>query len=229
MTSPRIIALDGPVAAGKTAVGKALAHRLGWRFLDTGAMYRAVAWAALQRHIAPDDANALTTLAQSLHIHLANGPDPRWLVDGQDVTHALRTPAVEAIVSQVSAVPGVRQVLVARQRALAQEGNIIVAGRDIGTVVLPRAPLKIFLLASLETRARRRWLELQASPHSPPPTLEEVRRALEERDRRDSTRSTSPLRPAPDAILLDTDPYTIDEVVQRILALAEEKWGALHG
>ncbi|MCS7207697.1 MAG: (d)CMP kinase, partial [Dehalococcoidia bacterium] len=158
----RIIALDGPVAAGKTAVGKALAQRLGWRFLDTGAMYRAVAWAAWQRGISPSDGDALTALANTLTIELVNGPDPRWLVDGQDVTPFLRLPQVEAIVSQVSAVPGVRRALVARQRALAQEGNIIVAGRDIGTVVLPDAPLKVFLLASVETRAMRRWRELQA-------------------------------------------------------------------
>lgn len=219
----RVIAIDGPVAAGKTAVGKALAQRLGWRFLDTGAMYRAVAWAALQRGISPDDTQALTALAFSLQIHLANGPNPRWLVDGRDVTRELRSPKVEAIVSQVSAVPGVRQAMVARQRAIAQGGNIIVAGRDIGTVVLPDAPLKVFLLASIETRARRRWLEIQTTGNSPPPTLEEVRRTLEERDRRDSSRSLSPLRPALDAVLLDTDPYTIDEVVQRILALMAAK------
>ncbi|MFN3974296.1 MAG: (d)CMP kinase [Dehalococcoidia bacterium] len=219
----RVIAIDGPVAAGKTAVGKALAQRLGWRFLDTGAMYRAVAWAALQRGISPDDTQALTTLAVSLQIHLANGPDPHWLVDGQDVTRELRSPQVEAIVSQVSAVPGVRQAMVARQRAIAQGGNIVVAGRDIGTVVLPDAPLKVFLLASLETRARRRWLEIQTAGNSTPPTLEEVRRTLEERDQRDSSRPLSPLRPAPDAVLLDTDPYTIEEVVQRILALLADR------
>lgn len=217
----RVIAIDGPVAAGKTAVGKALAQRLGWRFLDTGAMYRAVAWAALQRNISPDDADALTALASSLQVDLANGPDPRWLVDGRDVTQELRSPQVEAIVSQVSAVPGVRRAMVARQRALAAGGNIIVAGRDIGTVVLPDAPLKVFLLASVETRARRRWLEVQNA--GTPPTLEEVRRSLEERDRRDSSRSLSPLRPAPDAVLLDTDPYTIEEVVQRIMALVAER------
>ena len=219
----RVIAIDGPVAAGKTAVGKALAQRLGWRFLDTGAMYRAVAWAAIQRCVSPDDPVALTALAQSLRIDLANGPDPRWLVDGQDVTRELRSPQVEAIVSQVSAVPGVRQALAARQRAIAQEGNIVVAGRDIGTVVVPDALLKVFLLASVETRARRRWLEIQTAGNSPPPALEEVRRTLEERDQRDSSRSLSPLRPAPDAVLLDTDPYTIDEVVQRILALLAAK------
>ncbi|MCS7206816.1 MAG: (d)CMP kinase, partial [Dehalococcoidia bacterium] len=114
-------------------------------------------------------------------------------------------------------------------RALAQEGNIIVAGRDIGTVVLPDAPLKVFLLASVETRAMRRWRELQASSNSASFSLEEVRRSLEERDRRDSTRAVSPLQPAPDAVLLDTDPYTIDEVVQKILALAHQRWGEGRG
>jgi cytidylate kinase len=219
----RVIALDGPVAAGKTAVGKALARRLGWRFLDTGVMYRAVAWAALEKGIPLDDDNALTALAERLPLEMRDGPDPRWLVDGRDVTPLLRSPQVEAVVSRVAAVPGVRRALVERQRAWAQGGDIVVAGRDIGTVVLPDAPVKVFLLASVETRARRRWLELLATSPSPP-SLEEVRRALEERDRLDSTRPISPLQPAPDAVVIDTDPYTIDEVAERILALAAERW-----
>jgi len=221
---PRVIALDGPAAAGKSTVGRRLAASLGYPFLDTGSMYRAVTWAALQHGVDLGDDDALGDLASSLRIDVqrARGEDSaRILVDGGDVTDHLRSPEVEAAVSLVSRVAGVREALVRAQRELAGRRPVVMAGRDIGTVVLPDADLKVYLDASLDERSRRRHEEMaplgrEASPES---VLEDLRR----RDRIDSRRAVSPLRPAEDAIIIDTDGLSLDEVVERVLALVERR------
>lgn len=221
MPRPSTVALDGPVAAGKTTVGRLLAQRLGYRFLDTGAMYRAVTWAALARGIDPQDEASLSRLAQSLAIEVVAADDgvERVLVQGRDAAQELRRPEVEQAVSLVARVAGVRQALVSKQRALAQEGSIVMVGRDIGTVVLPHADLKVFLLASVQERARRRHQELQTLGQKV--KFRSVLRDLERRDLLDSQRSVAPLRPAPDARQLDTDGLTPEQVVERILALMD--------
>lgn len=221
MTPPRAaktIAIDGPVASGKTAVGRRVAAALGFHFLDTGLLYRAVAWAAVQRGTPPDDEAALTALANGLRIEVTEpGEGERVLVDGDDVTDALKNSAVEGIVSRTSRIPGVRLALVAMQRELADRGQVVMAGRDIGTVILPEADAKLFLRASVAERARRRHLELQATGGRT--SLAQVQREIEARDLVDTQRASSPLRPADDAHLLDTDDVSLDEVVERVLAL----------
>ncbi len=216
----RRVAIDGPVASGKSAVGRALARRLGYRFIDTGLMYRAVAWAALCRGIDPEDGERLAELARSLDIELRwspEGEELRVLVDGRDVTGPLRSPEVEGIVSAVSARPEVRRVLVEKQRRLAEDGPVVMAGRDIGTVVLPDADFKVFLTASAEERARRRYLERLA--RGEPAHYEAVLAEVKRRDEYDSGRPVAPLKPAPDSLILDTGGLSLDEVVERLLGL----------
>ncbi len=221
VTRPHIIAIDGPVAAGKTSVGRLLARRLRYHFVDTGLMYRAVTWLALQGNANLDDASALTDLARHAGIELK--PAPRRaggsavMADGQDITARLRTPRVERAVSIVSRVRGVRRALVRMQRRLARDGGVVMVGRDIGTVVLPRADVKVYLHASPEKRARRRCLELRQSGHGVSYTtvLKDIRR----RDRLDSERAVSPLRQAPDARVVNTDGLTLEQVVDEILTL----------
>jgi cytidylate kinase len=221
---PRVIAIDGPAAAGKSTVGRMLGARLGYPFLDTGAIYRAMTWTALHRGVDLSDDEALSELAASISIDIAppapDGVEPCTIfVDGQDVTPHLRRPEVEAAVSLVSRVAGVRTALVEVQRQLAGRNAVVMAGRDIGTVVLPGANLKVYLDASVQERARRRFAELTALGMDV--TEERVRDDLRRRDRIDSQRSVSPLRPADDAIAVDTDGLTLEEVVQRIAELAE--------
>lgn len=218
---PLIVAIDGPSAAGKSSVGHRLAQRLGYRFLDTGAMYRALTWLALERGIDPEDEVALAELAKRAKMEV--GPPPRGAdessvrVDGRDVTRLLRSAAVEQAVSLVSRVPAVRQALVERQQRIASDGTIVVTGRDIGTVVLPEAELKVYLDASLEERARRRHRELAAMGRQS--TLAEVMADMRRRDSIDRGRETSPLRPAGDAVVIKTDGLSLERVVERILAL----------
>ncbi len=221
---PRVIAIDGPAAAGKTTVGRQVAARLEYPFLDTGAMYRAITWTALHRGVDLSDEEALAELARAARMDL--GPpapgsiEPATIiVDGEDVTEKLRQPEVEAAVSLVSRVAGVRSALVAKQRELAGRHAVVMAGRDIGTVVLPRADLKVYLDASVEERARRRYLELKQLGQDPGEraVLDDLRR----RDAIDSQRAQSPLRAAADAIVIDTDGLTLDEVVERVMALVE--------
>ncbi|MDR7420075.1 MAG: (d)CMP kinase [Armatimonadota bacterium] len=222
---PPVIAIDGPTASGKSTVARAIARRLGLEYLDTGAMYRSVALVATQQGLDLNDAPAMTRLASTLRIESRpNGAGDRTLVDGRDVTEAIRAPEVSTAASVVSALPGVRAALVARQRERAASGGIVMEGRDIGTVVLPDADLKIFLEATLEARARRRHAELQARGVSI--SLEEVQRQEAERDRRDATRTHSPLRPARDAVVIDTTALTPDEVVGTILRLLRERMEA---
>jgi cytidylate kinase len=222
--APRVIAIDGPAAAGKSTVGRKISAQLGYPFLDTGAIYRAVTWTALHRGVDLSDEDALSDLAASISVDVGP-PAPESIepctifVDGDDVTARLRQPEVEAAVSLVSRVAGVREALLKLQRDLAGRNAVVMAGRDIGTVVLPEADLKIYLDASVEERARRRFAELSALGMDV--TEEDVREDLRRRDRIDSRRSVSPLRPAEDAVVLDSDGLTLEEVVQRLAKLVE--------
>jgi len=217
-----IVAIDGPVGAGKSTVARAVAQRLRFRYVDTGAMYRSVAWAALQRGISLSDERAVTALAQSLQIDFVTDPEgQRVLVDGVDVTDLIRTPQVSDGASVVSVYPGVREAMVAVQRRLGADGGVVMEGRDIGTVVFPDAEIKVFLDASLDERARRRFEELRARGASA--DLESVRRAEEERDRRDRTRSHSPLRAASDAVVIDSTGIPADEVAAGIVQLVQRR------
>lgn len=219
MAKPATIAIDGPGGAGKNAVGRLLARRLGYRFVDTGAMYRALTWLALKEGVSLEDEEALSHLAARTRINLDTSPNGEGAVqiDGQEATEGLRSSPVEEGVSLVSRVAGVRESLVAQQRRLAQGGGVVMVGRDIGTVVLPQAELKVYLDAPLEERARRRYLELQKLGQEP--NYQAILDQLRRRDRLDSERSVSPLRPAPDAKGIDTDGLALEEVVARVLSL----------
>ncbi len=219
---PGIIAIDGPAAAGKSTVGKAVAERLSYRYLDTGAMYRAVTWIALQRGVDIQDEAAVTDLAGAIDIDITaptddDGRQYTVLVDGQDVTWALRRPEVDANVSAVSAYPGVRQALLAQQRRIAGRGEAVVVGRDIGTVVLPDADLKIYLDASAEERARRRYQERLA--RGEPADYEAILQDMRRRDQLDSSRATAPLRPADDAVIVNTDGLSVKEVIDTVMSV----------
>jgi cytidylate kinase len=198
-------------------VGLHLARELGYRLVDTGMMYRALTWLALQRGISVEDEDGLTRLAREARIELGQpGPNsgPTIKVDGGDVTSELRSPDVDRNVSYVSRLAGVRQAMVERQRQLASEGKLIMLGRDIGTIVLPDAPLKVYLDASALERASRRHRELQEAGGDRP--LEDVLRELEQRDEMDKQRHVSPLRPADDALVIDTDGLPLEEVIERV-------------
>jgi cytidylate kinase len=218
MSLKKIIAIDGPAGAGKSTVAKAVAKKLNYLYIDTGAMYRTVAYAALLRGIGVGEEEKLTKLAASIKIDMkVSGDTYKVYCDGQDVSELIRTPEVGAAASPVSAVLGVREHLVAQQQRLAAKGKVVMDGRDICTKVLPNADCKIFLTASIQVRAKRRWLELFAKGIDV--ELEDVAREIEERDYRDSHRVHSPLVQASDAILLDTSYLNIDEVIQKILEL----------
>lgn len=223
---PSTIAIDGPVASGKSTISELLARRLGYLYLDTGAMYRAVTWAALERGISIGDEVAVTALAEQLRIDITpptvdDGRQYTVLADGVDVTWAIRTPQVDANVSPVSAYPGVRLALVAQQRRVAAGGRVVMVGRDIGTVVLPDADLKIYLDASVEERARRRWRELRARGEEA--DYEGVLASMRRRDEIDSHRAVSPLRVAEDAVVVDTTDLSIEEVLAEVERLVEER------
>jgi cytidylate kinase len=222
---PLLIAIDGPAGAGKSAVARAVAVRLGLPYLDTGAMYRAVALLALRAGLGPDlDANALASvvrLAHRLSVRFTGDPRrQRVEVDGQDVTRELRDPEVSTMASVVSAIPEVRREMVPRQREAAARSGGVVEGRDIGTVVFPDAAVKVFLTAAPEVRARRRFDELAG--HGVAATFDDVLAEQRERDRRDSTRPDSPLRPAEGAVVVDTSVLTLEEAVDAVVALVPE-------
>jgi cytidylate kinase len=220
-----VVAIDGPAGAGKSTVSKRLARRLGYRLLDTGAIYRAVALVAGERGIAWDDAAGCAATAAGLEIDFAFGGDEvnRVFVAGRDVSQAIRTPAISQGASRVSALPDVRAALLGLQRRLGQAGGVVAEGRDIGTVVFPDAGAKFFLVASPGERARRRAEELRAGGQ--PVDEEAVRREVEERDRRDSERAAAPLRRAEDALLVDSSGRTIDEVVGEMEAVVRARGG----
>ena len=214
---PLVVALDGPASSGKSSVGSAAAREVGFRFCDTGLLYRAITWLVLQRGIDPADPGALVALVGE--VELAADPSGRLarvLVDGEDVTVQVHTPEVDRRVSEVSRVAELRAALLERQRAIASGGRIVVAGRDIGTVVLPRAGLKVFLDASVDERARRRAEERLLYPDGPEAraVLAELRR----RDDLDRNRPVAPLRPAPEAVHIVTDGNTFEQTVAEVVA-----------
>ncbi|MGB8644662.1 MAG: (d)CMP kinase [Anaerolineae bacterium] len=220
--TPSTIAIDGPAASGKSTLGELLAERLSYFYFDTGIMYRAVTWTALERGVPIPDETAVTRLAESIHIDILSPTvaDARQFtvtVDGADVTWQIRRPEVDANVSPVSAYAGVRAALNPQFRRIAERGRIIMAGRDIGTVVLPNADLKIYLDATVEARARRRQIEREAQGRHI--SLEEMKQEIERRDRIDSSRLVAPLRRAPDAVYLDNTGLSIEETVERTLQI----------
>jgi CMP/dCMP kinase len=222
MSLPRIIAIDGPAASGKSTLGKSLAEQLGYLYFDTGVLYRAITWAALEYGIDVTKEAPVTHLAETLQIDVrppsqTDGRSFDVWIDDQDITWEIRHPQVDARVSIVSAYPGVRRALVGQQRRIGLRGDVVMVGRDIGTVVLPEADLKIYLDASVEERARRRYDELISRGYSP--DLDEIRRSMRERDRIDSTRRVAPLRPAQDARILDSDELDAGQVLALALEL----------
>ncbi len=211
----QVIAIDGPVAAGKTTVGRELARKLDLDYLDTGVMYRAITWLALRRKVSIADEAGLGRLAQESPIRLAGQDSSTVFVSGERVGPELWEPKVVRNVSQVARVPEVRRALVEQQRALAAEGRMVMVGRDIGTVVLPNADLKLFITASAEVRAHRRWQELRDQGQDP--DLDQVLQETRERDRIDSQRADSPLIPAKDAVLVETDELSAEQVTDLII------------
>ena len=219
------VAIDGPMGSGKSTVARELARRLGFRYVDTGAMYRAVAVVAIRRGVDPDDPAAVAALVRTITLTLPVSFDrtPGVAVDGEDVTADLRSVQVNQIVAKIARVPEVRTVLGALQRSLATGGPVVMEGRDIGSVILPQAQIKVFLTASPETRAQRRHHELTAA--GTPLPLSEVRRILDEDDRIASTRQLAPLRLAPGAVVIDSTELSVDQVVAQIASLVDQARG----
>jgi len=221
-----VITIDGPVAAGKTTVGKQLAEKLGYQFLDTGIMYRAVTWAVLESGIDPSDENAVSEKAEKIVINIVpptvnDGRSNDVYVDGVEVTQKLWENNVRDAVSLVSSYRRVRQALTEKQRQIGKKGRVVMVGRDIGTVVVSDAKYKFFLVASVEERARRRFQEIRSKGKEA--NLEEIRHSLEERDRQDSSRNFAPLKPAEDALIIDTDGKNVEQVVEEILRKIKTK------
>lgn len=220
-----IIAIDGTAASGKSTIAAMLSEKLNYLYLDTGVMYRAVTWATLDRNIDVHNELLVSKLAEQLLIEvqpptIKDGRQATILADSQDITWSIRSRYVERDVSLVSSYPGVRTALTAQQRQLAQQGSIIMVGRDIGTVVLPQADLKIFMQASPEERARRRYQEFMAQGNGA--DYDAILTAILERDKQDREKPISPLLPADDAHLINTDSLTVDEVMTEITALVEK-------
>lgn len=234
---PSVIAIDGPAASGKSTVGLRLAQHYGSLFLDTGSMYRALTLAVLRRGLDLADEGAISQLATDLDLAIMPAGDQddgrhyTVLLDGDDVTWDIRLPEVDAAVSQVSSYQDVRQEMVRRQREYARRGNVVMVGRDIGTVVVPDAPLKLYVTASAGERARRRWVDRQQQGH--PDDYVAILADVERRDAIDSSREHSPLRPADDAIDVDTTGRDVEdvvaEIIDRINTLVEGPHGALSG
>jgi cytidylate kinase len=215
-----IVAIDGPAGAGKSTLAERVARRLGFVYINSGAMYRAVALWALRLEVSTTDMHRLEQLAKEASIVLTPG-DGRVLLNGEDVTEAIREPRVTQAASQVSAVPGVRRALLPRQRALAEQSSVVMEGRDIGSVVFPQAQVKIFLDANSSERARRRALELEQNGTAA--DVQSVEGELLQRDRRDRTRAEAPLVQAPDAELIDTSGLTVEEVEEIVLRLVRSR------
>lgn len=221
------IAIDGPAGTGKSTVAKRVAEELGYTFVDTGALYRCVALASVEQGLGLDQPEALGELAARVEIAFGplEGGRQAVFLDGRDVTDAIRRPPADSLCSPVSAVPAVRAALLEQQRGFARRGPVVMEGRDIQTVVLPDAQVKVFLTASPEVRAQRRFDQLPAGST----TLAEVEDNVRERDERDSSRAVAPLRAAAEAVLIDTDTLTIAQVTERIVALARERGGRCDG
>lgn len=215
-----LIAIDGPSGAGKGTVARAVSKKLGYRHIDTGAMYRAVGWKALHDGLALEDEASVATLAEVANLVVEDGV---VAVDGHDVTRAIRTPEMDKTAAAVARLPRVRAALVARQRAIGAQGGVVMEGRDIGTVVFPDATVKVYLDASAEERARRRANDTAHSGGVAGQAA--VAAALEARDRSDTTRTASPLTVAPDAVVIDTTDVPVDEVVRRVLDLVQRQLG----
>lgn len=225
MSIPSTIAIDGPAASGKSTIGRRLAEALGYLFFDTGVMYRAVTWGALQRGIAIPDETAVTALAETALIEVRpptqdDGRACDVLLDGIDITWETRSPQVDGNVSPVSTYRGVRQALTVQQRRIGLHGRVVMVGRDIGTVVLPEADLKIYLDASAEERARRRTTEI--IQRGGKADYEQILLGVRSRDQIDSSRAVAPLRPAVDAILIDSDHLDAEQVFERVMELCRK-------
>ncbi|HKY51517.1 MAG TPA: (d)CMP kinase [Candidatus Limnocylindria bacterium] len=224
--TPRTIAIDGPAGAGKSTIGALVAERLGYLFLDTGAMYRAVALAAQKRAVDPDDADALAGIAREARITIGpptvrDGRPYTVLLGGADVTWDIRSADIDRVVSQVARVAAVRDAMVVQQRELANRGRVVMVGRDIGTVVLPDAECKIFLTASAAERAKRREEELRSRGQVRP--RQELLQEILRRDRMDSERKVAPLRPAEDAVVVHTDGLSVGQALEKVLAIVTSR------
>lgn len=223
---PKNIAIDGPAASGKSTIGTLIANKIGYMCLDTGIMYRAVAFQALKEGINVDDEEQMTKLAERIEIDIlpASSQDGRQfdvIINGEDHSWDIRATAVNAVVSEVSVYPGVRQAMTLQQRKIAEKGKIVMIGRDIGTVVLPDADMKIYLDASVEVRAQRRYIEDLGRGKDV--CLEDVVNSLRHRDEIDSGRAVAPLKAAEDAIMIDSDRMTVYEVVEHVMKLLEKR------
>ena len=216
------VAVDGPAGAGKSSISKIVAKKLGYLYIDTGAMYRSVTWAVLHNHIDVNNQTAVEALLPELDLTMEASDDScKVFIAGQDVTNFIRTPQVNNAVSIVASYKGVRQYLVERQRLMAEAGGVILDGRDIGSVVLPNAELKIYLTASVEARAMRRYLEVKGTVNEQ--TLEDIKDSVMQRDDMDKNRKESPLIQVEDAVLVDSSEMTFDETVEHILHLVQER------
>lgn len=220
---PDVITIDGPAASGKSTIGLMLAERLGYLCLDTGSMYRALTLAAIRHDIKPEDGDGILRLAKTCDLDIypvageIDGRHNTVLLDGVDVTWDLRLPEVDASVSQVSTYPEVRAEMVRRQRMVGQRGRVVMIGRDIGTVVMPDAALKLYITATAEERARRRLIDRRRQGHDD--DFQAILADVMRRDHIDSSRQHSPLKPAPDAEIIDTTHRTADEVIEEVMAL----------
>jgi CMP/dCMP kinase len=220
MSRQIVVAIDGPSGAGKSTIARRLAERLGFLYIDTGAMYRAVGLGAMRLRLDLSDMTRLEQLAREARIEFEPGGS-RVFLNGEDISEAIRTQEIADAASRASAVPGVRRAMVEKQREMASRSSVVMEGRDIGTVVFPDAPVKIYLDATAEVRAARRVKELREKGLDT--QLDEIARQIRERDRRDSTRADSPLRPAPDAVYLDSSGLDIGEVEESILRIVRDR------
>jgi len=219
MTQRRVVvAIDGPAGAGKSTIAQRLASRLGFTYIDTGAMYRAVALWALRQNVDPGDMHRVEQLALAAELELSPG---RIKLNGEDVTDAIRTPEVTSAASRIAVIPGMRRAMVAKQRAIGERASIVMEGRDIGSVVFPDAEVKIYLDAQPHERVHRRLLELQAKGEEVSESV--LSEQMKERDRRDSTRADAPLSQAPDAVYLDSTALSIEDVEDAILKIVRAK------
>lgn len=216
------VAIDGPSGAGKSTVARAAAAKLGYVYVDTGAMYRTIGLAVCRKGVAGEDTEGIKSVLPGLRVGIAyeNGAQ-HVLLNGEDVSDAIRTPEIAYYASKVSAVPEVREFLLSTQRDMAKNGNILMDGRDIGTVILPDAPVKIFLTASAQSRAERRYKELIEKGQQV--TMDGILHDINERDRQDMTRAVAPLKQADDAVLLDTSSLTLEESIAAVLRIIREK------